>query len=64
MAGFPAGTRLLVYYDGDDVHHERIVLAHVRDSLHYIVTPDGDVYPETLAVPPLSSLLELGPGRA
>ena len=61
---FVSKQRVLVYYTTDNMHHERIVLAQAIPPNYYIVTPDADMYAEPLSTPPLSSLLQLGPGRA
>ena len=44
--------------------HERWLAHHVRDSDYVVITPDHDVYVETIAVPPLRNLrVGRGPGR-
>ena len=43
------GTHAFVRYEGYPVWHERILLAHVKDSVWVIATPDFDLYPELLS---------------
>ena len=46
------GRRALLEYNvgGAQVIHERWVVAHVQDEDYVVVTPDEDVYTETLSV--------------
>jgi len=65
MTQFEPGERALIFYHGDAVWHERLVLATV-DQLsgkQIICTPDGDIYVEVLATPPLCSVRRLAPHR-
>lgn len=45
---FP-GQVLAVFYEDDTFWHERLVLWRLSDKVWYILTPDGDLYPENLA---------------
>ena len=41
------GARILVMYDaGENLYHERHIVAHIRDSVYLIVTPEGAAYEE------------------
>ena len=52
-----AWTRVLVkYYKTWAEWHERLVLLHLAGSQYLIVTPDGDLYPESLSCPPMVGL--------
>ncbi|CAE8585294.1 unnamed protein product, partial [Polarella glacialis] len=42
------GFALLVFYDNDDVWHERLLLYPIQGLRWYVLTPDGDEYAETL----------------
>ena len=48
---------------GEDIWHERLLLERVGGVVWIVCTPDGDVYEEELAVPPLDGLRTLGPNR-
>ena len=57
------GQRVLVYYDQDPTEllwHERLLCAHVRDSLWVVATPDRDMYLEDLEEG-IEGLVPLGP---
>ncbi len=54
----------MVSYPTDDVFHERIVLCETIHPNYYVVTPDEDLYEETLATPPLSSVARSTASRA
>jgi hypothetical protein len=46
----------LVWYDSDQVYHERVILAEVGGGLFMIVTPDREIFPMMLTVPPQSAV--------
>ena len=63
MAELKSGDRVLVKYQRDRHYMERLVLIEGLNGEHYICTPDGDIYPEALVTPPLSSIVKLNPSR-
>ena len=42
------GDRCIVFFDGDDVYHERWMIWPLGESQWMILTPDGDLYAEHL----------------
>ncbi|CAE7694882.1 pksN [Symbiodinium sp. CCMP2456] len=42
------GDTFAVYYSDDNVYHERLALWRLQDGVWFILTPDGDLYPEDL----------------
>ena len=64
LSSVTSGTHLLIWYPGDTVHHERVVLAWEELNSFLIMTPDGDLYPEDLSVPPLSSIHHMPADRS
>ena len=42
------GDRCVVFFDGDDVYHERWMIWPMGESQWMILTPDGDIYAERL----------------
>ena len=57
-AVLPEGSRVLTrYLSVRREWHERILLKHLTASWYLIVTPDGDVYPEDLSIPPLVEMV-------
>lgn len=63
MVVLPLGSAVLVRYAGFSLWHERVPLARVSADAYVIITPDLDMYVETLAIPPLAGLRQLGPRR-
>ncbi|CAE8693166.1 unnamed protein product [Polarella glacialis] len=57
---------LLVFYDDDDVWHERLLLYPIQGLRWYVLTPDGDEYGETLRgdITGPSRIRRLGPNYA
>ena len=48
MAALQVGTVVYLCYNGDPLHHERILLAWVQGSDYIAVIPDGEVYIEQI----------------
>ena len=57
MSVLQPGSTVLVWYTGDTVWHERLILGHISSSWYLIVTPDEDIYPQELSVPPLGYVM-------
>eukprot|EP00974_Lingulodinium_polyedra_P117254 11162515-Lingulodinium_polyedra.AAC.1 len=50
MAVLDPGTRAYVQYDGFPLWHERLVAAWVDQADYVVVTPDLDIFVETLGL--------------
>ncbi len=48
----PAGTRLLVRSPEEDLYHERVILAFIKDSSYMVATADSDVEPQDMRPSP------------
>lgn len=63
MAALPLGIPAVVKYMGYDLWHERVPVVRVNEKIYVVVTPELDMYSETLAVPPLAGLRRLTENR-
>ena len=54
LQGWRLGDFLYVHYQADpEFYHERMLLAEITPLKLIVATPDGDVYPMDLSIPPL-----------
>ena len=57
------GDFLYVHYLADpELYHERMLLAEITPLKWIVATPDGDVYPMDLSIPPLLAVRACPPG--
>ena len=53
LQGWRPGDLLYVHYLADpELYHERMLLAEITPLKWIVATPDGDVYPMDLSIPP------------
>ena len=63
LQGWRPGDFLYVHYQADpEFYHERMLLAEITPLKWIIATPDGDVYPMDLSIPPLLAIRACPPG--